>query len=50
MYTVWFYKHDVNFEKLIKAYEVFTGTRSECRKFKDRILDFPEQYKIHRAR
>ena len=47
-YTLWYYKYDSNFDKLIKAYDVFTGTRSQSYKLR-RERPFAYHYKVHRC-
>lgn len=47
-YTLWFYSYDDNQGTLIRRYDVFTGTRSQCYKIRA-TKNFSWQYKVHKA-
>jgi hypothetical protein len=44
-YTLWYYSYDENYDKLIKRYDMFTGTRYQCYKMR-KLKSFSWQYRV----
>jgi hypothetical protein len=48
-YTVWFYAHNEHTGTFTRRYDLFTGTRYECYKYRSYKRDFQWQYKVCKA-
>lgn len=47
-YTLWFYAYNDNCDKLVRQYDVYTGTRYQCYKLRA-SMSFSWQYKVFKS-
>jgi len=47
VYTVWFMEWNQNTGKLAKVYDLFSGTRSECYRYR-KYKQFRERYRVEK--